>query len=101
MIRTSLPKSYFVYDVLQEFYTTYGRRWYVVGLFAFFELHQCLVWNVFGPIAFTVKAAYGWSDGTLAMMLNWGCIMFLFCLVPLTRYCSVVVCGVIKHVHDT
>ncbi len=63
----------------------------MIALFAFFELHLSLVLNAFGPIAFAVKAAYGWSDATLAMMLNWGCIMYLFCLVPLTRYGTVLV----------
>ncbi len=49
----------------------YRRRWYILLLFATLELHQCLVWNTFGPIAFAVKFAYRWSDATLAMLLNW------------------------------
>ncbi len=49
----------------------YARRWYILLVFATLELHQCLVWNTFGPIAFAVKFAYGWSDATLAMLLNW------------------------------
>ncbi len=49
----------------------YARRWYILLLFASLEFTQCLVWSTFGPIAFATKFAYGWSDATLAMMLNW------------------------------
>lgn len=38
----------------------YKRRWYILSLFAILALHQCLVWNTFGPIDKAVKYAYKW-----------------------------------------
>lgn len=57
-------------------------RWYILLVFSILCLHQCLIWNTFGPVAFAVQFAYGWSDATVAMMPNWGCITFLVCLIP-------------------
>ena len=31
-----------------------------------------------------MQAAYGWSDGTVAMMANWGTIMFVIAALPLS-----------------
>eukprot|EP00095_Tigriopus_kingsejongensis_P006891 maker-scaffold125_size330479-snap-gene-2.12 protein:Tk06891 transcript:maker-scaffold125_size330479-snap-gene-2.12-mRNA-1 annotation:"hypothetical protein DAPPUDRAFT_102163" len=67
-----------------EEFQVYKRRWYFLLIYSVFCLHQCLVWNTFGPIAFAVQFAYDWSDSTLAMMPNWGCIMFIIFLFPLT-----------------
>jgi hypothetical protein len=39
-------------------YKSYKRRWYILSLFAIMSLHQCLVWNTFGPIDKAVKYAY-------------------------------------------
>ena len=44
---------------------------------------QCTVWNTYGPIAKSVKYAYGWPDSTIAMMANWGTIMFCLFTVPI------------------
>ena len=55
-----------------------------MGLFSLLACHQCLIWNTFGPIDMSVKYAYGWSDSTVAMMANWGTIMFTLGVVPLT-----------------
>ena len=60
----------------------YKRRWYVLALFSAMACHQCAIWNTYGPIDRSVKYAYpNWTDATIAMMANWGTIMFcLFCL---------------------
>ena len=39
---------------------------------------------MFSPIAFAVQLAYDWSDGTVAMMLNWAPIMVMAFLVPVS-----------------
>ena len=44
---------------------------------------QCAVWNTFGPIVKSVEYAYHWSDATVAMMANWGTIMFIIFVFPL------------------
>ena len=45
---------------------------------------QCLVWNTYGPIDEAMNYAYGWSDSTVAFMANWGTIMFVLSVVPLS-----------------
>jgi len=62
----------------------YGQRWYILLVFGLMACHQCLVWNTWGPIASSVQVAYDWSDGTVAMMANWGTIMFVLTAVPLS-----------------
>jgi hypothetical protein len=37
----------------------------------------------------TFQFAYGWSDGTVAMMANWGTIMFLIFVIPLSWFIEV------------
>ena len=89
----------------------YRRRWYILALFCGLACHQCIVWNTFGPIETAVEYAYGWPDSTggrcelptlmmeiffvAPMMANWGCIMFVISVVPLSKlaevlqYCSI------------
>ena len=45
---------------------------------------QCLVWNTYGPIDEAMNYAYGWNDSTVAFMANWGTIMFVISVVPLS-----------------
>ena len=65
-------------------YRTYKRRWYILGLFSLLALHQCLVWNTWGPVDRAVQYAYGWSDATVALMANWGTIVFVLAVGPLS-----------------
>ena len=44
---------------------------------------QCTVWNTYGPIAKSVMYAYNWPNSTIAMMANWGTIMFCLFTVPI------------------
>jgi len=63
----------------------YKRRWYILFVFCLLACHQCIVWNTFGPIETAVQYAYGWTNFEAPMMANWGCIMFLVAVVPLTK----------------
>ena len=51
-------------------------------LAVFLSTSLCL--DTFGPIAFAVQRAYDWSDGTIATLLNWGPIMYLIMLMPVS-----------------
>ena len=53
-------------------------------MFSVLACHQCLIWNTWGPVELSVKYAYGWSDLTVAMMANWGTIMFMLGVLPLS-----------------
>ncbi|XP_033109466.1 solute carrier family 49 member 4-like [Anneissia japonica] len=60
---------------------TYHRRWYILTLFSFLAFTQASSWNTWGPIADTTKAVLKWTDGDIALLTNWGCIMFLLTAV--------------------
>lgn len=63
---------------------TYPRRFWILGVFSFIALFQCLQWNTWGPISASVNAAYsGWGSGTVAMMANWGTITFVIFVAPM------------------
>lgn len=41
-------------------------------------------WIIWGPISESMKAAFpGWGPSTVAMMVNWGTIMFVLFFLPL------------------
>lgn len=63
----------------------FKRRWYVLGLFSLMCCHQCSIWNTYGPIETSIKYAYDktWTNTTVAMMANWGTIMFITFVVPI------------------
>ena len=43
---------------------------------------QGLVWNTFSPLAPAMKELEGWSDGTIAMLSNWGPIAYVIAVFP-------------------
>jgi len=67
----------------------YTRRWYILALFCGMACHQCIVWNTWGPIESGAQYAFDWSESTVAMFANWGTIMFLLAVVPLSKMVEV------------
>jgi len=67
----------------------YTRRWYILALFCGMACHQCIVWNTWGPIESGAQHAFDWSESTVAMFANWGTIMFLLAVVPLSKMIEV------------
>nr|XP_033800528.1 solute carrier family 49 member 4 [Geotrypetes seraphini] len=57
----------------------YRRRWLVLFLFSLLGFVQGLVWNSWGPIQNSAKAAYGFSSFEIALLVLWGPIGFLPC----------------------
>ncbi len=57
--------------------TVYKRRWYVLFLFALLCFTQGSVWGTWGPISTSVSYAFGWSDHDIAILTNWGPIMYV------------------------
>lgn len=57
--------------------TVYTRRWYVLVMFCLFNATQTAVWSTFGSIAATSEHAFGWNDGTIALLNNWGQICYV------------------------
>ena len=50
---------------------------------------QCIVWNTWGPIESGAQYAFDWSESTVAMFANWGTVMFLLSVVPLSKMVEV------------
>ena len=47
-------------------------------------LSQTLEWSTWGPISESMNAAFpGWGPSTVAMMANWGTIIYMVCVIPL------------------
>jgi len=63
----------------------YTRRWYILALFCGMACHQCIVWNTWGPIESGAQFAFDWSESTVAMFANWGTILFLLSVIPLSK----------------
>ncbi len=57
--------------------TVYKRRWYVLFLFASLCFTQGCVWGTWGPISTSVSYAFGWNDHSIAILTNWGPIMYV------------------------
>lgn len=57
--------------------TTYKRRWYILAIFSALCFTQGMVWNTWGPVATSAEFYYGWNDSDVAMMANWGTIMYV------------------------
>ena len=69
---------------MDESYRSYPQRWLILSVFSVLACHQCLIWNTWGPVELSVKYAYDWSDLTVAAMANWGTLMFMIGVVPLS-----------------
>ncbi|XP_069838558.1 solute carrier family 49 member 4 isoform X2 [Dendropsophus ebraccatus] len=59
----------------------YGRRWLVLLLFSLLSFMQGLVWNSWGPIQNSARAAYGFGGLDIALLVLWGPIGFLPCFL--------------------
>lgn len=62
----------------------YLSRFWILGVFSFIAMYQCLQWNTWGPISESVDTAFsGWQSSTVAMMANWGTITFVLFITPM------------------
>ena len=55
----------------------YDRRWYILIVFSLIAGLQAGVWNTWGPITGSAEDVFGWSDGTIALLENWGPISYI------------------------
>lgn len=53
------------------------ERWYILLVFGFLTSAQCFIWNAYGPITDVVEHIFQWGDANIALLNNWGPIMFL------------------------
>ncbi|XP_065195232.1 solute carrier family 49 member 4 homolog isoform X1 [Sycon ciliatum] len=65
-------------------YAVYKYRWWVLFVVWLVIFEEACLWNTWGPIADVAKQAFGWTDGTIALLANWGCIGFTIAAGPLS-----------------
>ena len=72
--------------LLQTFRSTdvYTRRWYILTLCSLVIALEGCVWNTWGPISSPAQQALQWSDATIALLANWGCIGYLVAAIPMS-----------------
>ena len=46
------------------------------------QVAQGSIWNSFAPISVVAEPFFGWTDGTLALLANWGAICYLLAAAP-------------------
>jgi len=63
----------------------YFKRWYILAVFSVLGILQGAIWNSFGPIASSLLAVFcpDWSQATMAMLGNWGNIMYIIPVIPM------------------
>jgi len=59
-------------------------RWYCLFICSSVAAMQGGYWNNFGPITEAVKPFFGWQNSDIALLANWGPIMFLLFAIPFT-----------------
>jgi MFS family permease len=63
-------------------FRAYPARWWMVGALSLVALMQGGVWNTWSPIAPAMAQLFGWGDGTLALLANWGPISYCIAVFP-------------------
>ena len=63
-------------------FRTYRARWWVLGLGTFLTVLQGAFWSNWGPIANVAKPLFGWDNGTIALLANWGPLLFVVAVGP-------------------
>lgn len=64
-------------DTVTESCGVYHRRWYILAVFSLIAGLQAAAWNTWGPITGSAENVFGWTDGTIALLENWGSIAYI------------------------
>ena len=57
-------------------------RWYCLLIVAGISSLQGGYWSNFGPISIPAEAYFGWKDADIALLANWGPIMYFIAAAP-------------------
>eukprot|EP01050_Picozoa_sp_SAG11_P026868 SAG11_NODE_6592_length_1282_cov_1.478445_2_plen_305_part_00 len=58
-------------------YQPSAARFYILLAFCLLSFNQSLFWITFSPVASSAKAYYGIDDGMIALLMNWGPIVYI------------------------
>ncbi|XP_015765955.1 PREDICTED: disrupted in renal carcinoma protein 2 homolog [Acropora digitifera] len=62
----------------------YKRRWYIIFVYFLCAALNGMKWNTWSPIQGTAQVAFGWSDGTITLLVAWSPIVFTIILAPVS-----------------
>lgn len=60
----------------------YRSRWYVLSCLSLLSCIQNVIWVGYGPVAQSAKAVFQWSDSMVDMLVNFGNISCIICILP-------------------
>ncbi|KAK4327880.1 hypothetical protein Pmani_001686 [Petrolisthes manimaculis] len=88
-------------NISQDTSRTYLSRFWILFISSCMCWLHCVLWSTWGPISESMNEAFdGWGSSTVAMMINWGTIMFVMWFIPMawaTQRCglrpAMVCCG--------
>lgn len=64
---------------------SYKSRFWILSLASILCWIHTLQWGTWGPISESMNAAFpGWGPSTVTLMVNWGTIMYVLCVFPLS-----------------
>lgn len=72
--------------LLRQETCVYKRRWYILLIFSLVAILQDTIWNTWGPIDHTAIFLYGWSHDLVALLANYGSILYIVAFIPAV-YC--------------
>lgn len=55
----------------------YTRRFYILTVYGWFAFMQAMNWATWAPIATNAKTVFHWSDDVIALLPNWGPLMYI------------------------
>lgn len=76
-VSRSFIKSRKDQDTITDSCSVYKRRWYILTIFSLIAGVQAAAWNTWGPITGSAEDVFGWNDGTIALLENWGPIAYI------------------------
>ena len=59
------------------------RGWYVLAVFSLVSMSQSMAWFVFSSVPASAAAFFALSEAELALLLNWGSIVYVAAALPL------------------
>ena len=62
--------------------------WYVLTAFSFFSTSQAMAWFVYSSVPAASAAYFALSETEIALLLNWGCIVYVVVALPMLAVLS-------------
>ena len=65
------------YDYQGYHCRVYKRRWYILLIYCSVGFSNYISWNTWDPIQNTAKFVYGWNNGIISLLADWGLLTLI------------------------